>query len=269
MNNFTNNSIYLIKNKFHFRRRQKKQEISLDEVPPEKLSQEAFRLLRTAKSLLNTEEPDLTQFNETQEDDVEFMAQLAKEFPRMRSSSTGSFSISPKLLKPDKECKISVAIKRNLSLQHTEIKHDQSLDGTILFDNNCVLSSTIDEKLDETLCKNKNDKSNSPPSSNVGSTEDESGFSSMNSYQEIGLPLNGFDDVKYKDILIRNAELNNHKNYKKSDCLNNNNNNKDDDIHSVDEIKLWQKPEFITHRRWSSTPVEASSEHPPIKVLWV
>lgn len=43
---------------FH-RRRPRPSQSDLEEVPPEKLSQEAFRLLRTVQSLLNTREPDL------------------------------------------------------------------------------------------------------------------------------------------------------------------------------------------------------------------
>ena len=41
------------------RRRPRLSQSDLEEVPPEKLSQEAFRLLRTVQSLLNTREPDL------------------------------------------------------------------------------------------------------------------------------------------------------------------------------------------------------------------
>lgn len=41
------------------RRRPRPSQSDLEEVPPEKLSQEAFRLLRTVQSLLNTREPDL------------------------------------------------------------------------------------------------------------------------------------------------------------------------------------------------------------------
>lgn len=241
-----------------FRRRQKKQELSLDEIPPEKLSQEAFRLLRTARSLVNTEEPDLiNQINETAsqcEEDVEFMVQLAKEFPRTRENSNRasvSYSVCPKLIKPE-ECKISMAIKRSISLQND---NNQNLDGTVIFDNNCVMSSTFNESLvGRTILKEKVDEKikTSPPSSNAGSTEDESGFSSMNSYQEIGIPLNGFD----KEFMLK-------RNYKKIE--------KDVDVQSIDEIKLWQKPEFSSHshRRWSSTPVDVPTDQPPIKVLWV
>lgn len=241
----------------NFRRRQKKQEYSLDEIPPEKLSQEAFRLLRTAKSLINTEEPDITnQVNETQsngEEDVEFMAQLAKEFPRIKENSNRaslSYSICPKLIKPE-ECKISMAIKRNIPLHNND-----DLDDTISLDN-CIMSSTIREKLVENTIKEKiRDKiKSSPPSSNAGSTEDESGFSSMNSYQEIGIPLNGIDDVKCKDLLIKKI-------HKKND--------KDDYVQSIDEIKLWQKPDYPFHRRWSSTPVDVQTDQrQTIKVLWV
>lgn len=35
-----------------------------ESIPPEKLSQEAFRLLRTIQSLLNTREPDLARLSD-------------------------------------------------------------------------------------------------------------------------------------------------------------------------------------------------------------
>lgn len=251
---------------FFFRRRPKKQEYSLDEIPPEKLSQEAFRLLRTAKSLLNTEEPDITnQTNEIQtncENDVEFMVKLAKEFPRIKETSQRtsiSYSMCPKLIKPE-ECKISMAIKRNIPLQNNE-----DIDDNISLDN-CLMSSTaINEKLVENTFKDVKIREkiikSSPPSSNAGSTEDESGFSSMNSYQEIGIPLNGYDDSKHKEISIKKIHRKNVKNVDDVD---------DDDVQSIDDIKLWQKPNYPFHRRWSSTPVDVVvPTDQTIKVLWV
>lgn len=37
--------------------------------------------------------------------------------------------------------------------------------------------------------KSKSEKSSSPPNGSISSVEDESGFSSMNSFQEVGLPV--------------------------------------------------------------------------------
>nr|CAD7399653.1 unnamed protein product [Timema cristinae] len=54
-------SPYSIKDMSRCRRRPRKLRSDPDEVPPEKLSQEAFRLFRTVQSLLNTSEPNLAQ----------------------------------------------------------------------------------------------------------------------------------------------------------------------------------------------------------------
>ncbi|CAG9840287.1 unnamed protein product [Diabrotica balteata] len=93
----------------------KPEEPSPDEIPPDKLAQEAFRLLRTAQSLLNTREPDLVQISTCEpSNDIEFLEQLAKEFPppEIKAQRATSFSLSPKLIMPEVETKISTAFNR-------------------------------------------------------------------------------------------------------------------------------------------------------------
>lgn len=109
---------------FCYRRRPKKQQPLPDEVPPEKLSQEAYRLLRTVQSLLEMQEPNLIQQSEKNiDEDRKFLEQLAKEFPPVRDPHTqraGSFSMSPKASRTEKEGKmLNTAFSRKLSLQLT------------------------------------------------------------------------------------------------------------------------------------------------------
>lgn len=119
-------------------RKQKKDETSPEEIPPDKLAQEAFRLLRTAQSLLNTREPDLARVQPTveQEEDIEFLSQIAKEFPSDQSTPTNteirpqratSFTVSPKLILPGNDVKISTAFNRKLSLQLSEVRRNSKV----------------------------------------------------------------------------------------------------------------------------------------------
>lgn len=115
-------------------RKHKKESNSSEEIPPEKLAQEAFRLLRTAQSLLNTREPDLAQIETPEkQDDSEFLAQIAKEFPstpatpvnsEQRPQRPLSFTQSPKMIPPGSEMKISTAFNRKLSLQLSDVKRN-------------------------------------------------------------------------------------------------------------------------------------------------
>lgn len=181
---------------FFKRRLHKEEEPSPEEIPPEKLAKEAFRLLRTAQSLLNTREPDLAQVNSQPENDIEFLAQLAKEFPTPdhKPQRATSFSLSPKLILPESEVKISTAFNRKLSLQLSEVRRNSV--SKQIFKNVDSARGSVAESDTEfpndsvfTNQKTKSEKSTSPATGSISSVEDESGFSSMNSFQEVGLPL--------------------------------------------------------------------------------
>ncbi|KYB28314.1 uncharacterized protein LOC103312472 [Tribolium castaneum] len=239
-------------------RRPKKPETSSEEIPPEKLSQEAFRLLRTAQSLLNTQEPKLS--NDTP-DDLEFLAQLAKEFPQTpdpKPQRTTSFSLSPKLLVPERETRIATAFNRKLSLQLNETRRNSfkySPRNSVI--ETPLLSSTLNDFKEHIILNNdklKSEKSNSPPAGSISSVEDESGFSSMNSFQDVGLPVVG-DEVTAKNVLLRSM-------------LHNNVEVSDKNGNIEDDVKLWQKPD-VAHKRWSSTPVNCSGTKQSLNVLWV
>lgn len=93
----------------------------------------------------------------------------------------------------------------------------------------------------------------------VSSAEDESGFSSMNSFQEVGLPLmnSTIDDDKHGDLSINSSDSN-------ITQINL------DTSKSIEKAKLiWNRNDLvlpINHRRWSSTPVDVQND---MKVLWV
>ena len=260
------------------RRRPKKQELPPDEITPEKLSQEAFRLLRTAQSLLNTQEPKLASVDDAP-DDLEFLAQLAKEFPQIpevKPQRATSFSLSPKLLTPEKETRISTAFNRKLSLQLNETRkttykysHIQraSPRGSVI--EAPFMSSTMNDFKDvgcsdKVKFKPESEKSNSPPAGSVSSVEDESGFSSMNSFQDVGLPIVG-DEVNTKNALLRSMLHNN------VEPLNGFARSVDNSVKNGIEkdVKLWEKPDNVSHKRWSSTPVNCSSTKQSVNVLWV
>lgn len=73
-------------------RRPKKTEIDPDDVPPEKLSQEAFRLMRTVQSLLSMREPDLARVTPT-EDTLSSPSPIEPAALHPEVSHNGSFHV--------------------------------------------------------------------------------------------------------------------------------------------------------------------------------
>lgn len=238
---------------FCFRRRPKRQQQSPDEIPPDKLSQEAFRLLRTAQSLLNTREPDLAHVTENETKDTEFLTQIAKEFPSRHPQRTTSFNYCPQLTNlSERDVRISTALNRKLSLQRTPSLRYESKK----YDNNND-NYEIEKRASITSIKRHLDEKNTTGS--VSSAEDESGFSSMNSFQEVGLPIMnstvnedtlGDLSIESSDSNITQINMESNKNLDKSKLI-------------------WNRNDFslpINHRRWSSTPVDVQTD---LKVLWV
>lgn len=174
---------------------------------------------------------------------MEFLAQLAREFPapppEVKPQRTTSFSMNPKLLTPDKDPRISTAFNRKLSLQLNETRRItyKYREKRV---NSSFLSPTFNGVQEKSKFKNEPEKSDSPPAGSVSSVEDESGFSSMNSFQEVGLP-----EVPAKNLLLKSVI----------------------EANVADDVKLWQKPNNINHQRWSSTPCSAAKQ--TAKVLWV
>lgn len=153
-------------------------------------------------------------------------------------------------------------IERNLETEFTSIVGDDSPDSK-----RCSVSSI--PSITNTIKKEKlffePEKAPSPKTGSVSSAEDESGFSSMNSFQEVGLPVitSTISDhesfYKNGDISVNSSDSN----ITQIDMLTDS---------KMDKSKLiWNRADLglpITHRRWSSTPVEVA-QHDPLKVLWV
>lgn len=133
----------------------------IDEVPPEKLSQEAFRLLRTVQSLLGTREPDLTHR-------LTPVNSICSDLPDSRDSTWCVGSCS--------------------SLLQTSCTGVRKSLDTSSCSSRATTQCTGDEG--EVDCEGETSRGGNPstPQLSVGSTEDESGFSSMSSFHEVGLP---------------------------------------------------------------------------------
>lgn len=233
--------------------------------------------------------------------DQEFLSQLAREFPSRPHRAT-SFSVNPQLISPsDRDIRISTAFNRKLSLQRTPVpdgrrdslrqetgkkidlprnlENDFSL-MTIVNDSESIGSKRSSVTSIPSVSSVKkiaekqyfdsvmgSEKGPSLKTGSVSSAEDESGFSSMNSFQEVGLPL------------INSTVLESEAPYKNGDVSVNSSDSNITQINVqaespklLDKSKLiWNRSDLglpITHRRWSSTPVEVV-RNDPLKVLWV
>lgn len=129
------------------------------EINAEKLSKEAFRLLRTVQNFLNTHEPLLSQTNSS---DNEGNSSQRSSLETQRTDFLFGF---------DRESHCSDGSSVHSSSQSSNSKDD---DPTIL---------------PNITNKTKPSKNFKKRFSACHQTEDESGFSSMNSFHEIGLPL--------------------------------------------------------------------------------
>ncbi|EZA50102.1 hypothetical protein X777_11545 [Ooceraea biroi] len=257
-------------------REPKQPELNPDEIPPEKLSQEAFRLLRTVESLLSMREPDLARVTSVEDNgscpspipDHHRHHDLSLSLPsgnfansttlqeaaayagcagRGNESSNGQpgDSRSPSLVKP------SVAeLARNLqafvpgvrrspdtaSWNSNSSKTTEDEDAIALAASSSNGATTTGtptstlgraarrlEKREEKLGKTKV----KPASSPVSSAEGESGFFSISSFQEIGLPSSS-SALPITPVKGCHTEV------------------------GLPEVPL----DKARHRRWSSTPAE-------------
>ncbi|XP_066600322.1 uncharacterized protein [Prorops nasuta] len=248
----------------------KSAEVDPDEVAPEKLSQEAFRLMRTVQSLLSMREPDLARVSPIDEsesspspiDHHESLSLQNDSFANSttldagstgsssdRGNETGSSIDGGSRSSFSKSSSSAVETVRNLphllpgarrsldatSLNSGSSKTTEEDDAPLLAHRNGptvrhdplngISASTPtrkfkkDEKKDTKILRSK-------PSNSTSSAEDESGFSSMSSFQEIGLPGFPFSPIKgcHTEVGLPNVTLNK-----------------------------------ARHRRWSATPAEIHS----------
>ncbi|XP_076293540.1 uncharacterized protein LOC143215346 [Lasioglossum baleicum] len=265
-------------------KRPKQQEMNPNDVPPQKLSQEAFRLMRTVQSLLSMREPDLTRYtpvdntesspspvdhgrHNSHNNEVSLSlqnnsfvnsttVQEAVSYARRRSCDHGNESRGVE--SDGRTCfmkSLSHVAETERSLQSLLPGVRMSIDATSLNSGSSktteeedalLAHSSINVSLPENVNtfmftptstpnkstrkiekKEKERYSKSKPAFSVSSVEDESGFSSMSSFQEIGLPgVLSLSPIKGCHTEIGLPEI------------------------PVDKAR---------HRRWSSTPAELKS----------
>ncbi|XP_029670481.1 nuclear pore complex protein DDB_G0274915-like [Formica exsecta] len=218
-------------------REPKQTEMNPDEIPPEKLSQEAFRLLRTVESLLAMREPDLARVTPIEDNgsspsptvdhrhhDTSLSlpsgnfanSTMLQEAAYIPDSGHGNESISSgqqddsrstSLIKPsvtEFTRSFVPGVRRSpdtASWNSSSSKTTEEEDTVALItpSNGITSNSTPTSTLTRTakrLEKKESNQGNSnpgktkvkPASSPVSSAEGESGFFSISSFQEVGLP---------------------------------------------------------------------------------
>ncbi|XP_046492226.1 uncharacterized protein [Neodiprion pinetum] len=261
-----------------YRRRPTSSENNPDEVPPERLSQEAFRLMRTAQSLLATREPDLVRVSEV--DNRRAPSPCNIDGPLPLQSFTNSTPLCDSLLsssdRANSRCDNDATFSRRAEPGTAGCLLPgarRSLDAASLHSASSKTTETTEEEdggprslLAGALEREFVVKSSSTPNrrpkkptevglktkpctASVSSAEDESGFSSMSSFQDVGLPP--------APSLVKGYHT---------------------------EVGLPDVPVKVRHRRWSSTPAEmqalfngrynasftaAKTGSEALKVLWV
>lgn len=191
-----------------------------DDCDVEKLSKEAYRLSRTVHNFLNTHEPILSQ--------------------------TISTSVKTS----------TVNLKHNKSEMMFDFDHESQISMRSTDESSVHSSSNSSNKEEDDLVQPKISFKNQNKANKIFSschqTEDESGFSSMNSFHEVGLPLN-------------------------STMMSTNSSSGDESKNESMREKL-KKRNVINHRRFNSTPLLSNttpklklldSEENSMKVLWV
>lgn len=190
---------------------------------PIKLSQEAFRLFRTAQNLLNLKEPSL--------------------------------GVSKTNLMDIKEPHYAT-IQRKLNSRESRLSIQSSTDDSVHSTTSSSSRNETDEENLSPFCILPQQSSSTIPireKSVASSMDDESGFSSMNSFQEIGLPVSSTMSTTSSSSTDEPNLKENIQNEKRSNKL------------------------TINHRRWSSAPPippklhlsAALSDDEPLQVLWV
>ncbi|XP_011879730.1 PREDICTED: uncharacterized protein LOC105568563 isoform X2 [Vollenhovia emeryi] len=256
-------------------REPKQTELNPDEIPPEKLSQEAFRLLRTVESLLSMREPDLARMTPVEENgsspsptvdhhrhhDASFSLpsgnfansttlQEAAAYSGSSGSSRGNESSggqqgdsrSPSLVKTSVTeftrnlQNFAPSVRRspdtaswNSSSSKTTEEEDIVASSNGATSNGTPIStlSRAAKRLEKKESTGLVGKSKvKPASSPVSSAEGESGFFSISSFQEVGLPASAV--LPITPVKGCHTEV------------------------GLPEVPL----DKTRHRRWSSTPAE-------------
>lgn len=260
---------------FSFRRRRspkRAEQLCKDHLKPDpvKLSQEAFRLLRTAQSLLSLKDPILSESKSSIFPTPVVTTDL-KDPTTLRCSTPTSFT--------------SNTMQRKLNSRESRLSIQSSTDDSVH-----STSSSRHETDEETPASSHPSAFCMRPSSTTSSVavvqrvksvassvDDESGFSSMNSFQEIGLPHVGSTATITplpRTRLSTTSTDNSSMDQSRSSA-------DDEDIGSKATTAIRMRPMPIRslpicHRRWSSAPpvppkrnLSTFGGDEPLKVLWV
>lgn len=155
---------------FTWRRSPKKRaELKFNEDAEDKLNKEAFRLSRTIHNLLHTQQPDLTQHRQS-------LSTRVKPIPNENTPPDAATHQKANLT-------AEMLFLRTINMRDSRLSLRSSTDSS-------VHSSTSSSSKIETDEENYSPPLLSKQCANLCSTtEDESGFSSISSFQEIGVPL--------------------------------------------------------------------------------
>lgn len=254
------------------------QQIStLFELEPEKLAKEAFRLLRTVQNLMNTHEPSLLHFD----------AQSNPIKSESESSSSGSTSSN------------AAGFIRKINSRESRLSMRSSTDESSVHSSSGDAASTKNET-DEDMCipvpppssssvlppqptphpappSNQHQHQPKEPSSSAPPTtvtiDDESGFSSMNSFQDIGLPLVNSTMRSTSASSDSSSSSTGGENGAGNECNNAESNSSSIQEKTVINVKDKIGIPRIAHRRWDSAPVTTArlqlSADVSSQVLWV
>lgn len=188
-----------------------KSRLSAPEAAEEKLNQEAFRLARTIRNLLHTSEqqPDLTQPRHS----LASISSLPSGNHRLCKGKTSSvmtlltpplhnstsiMSATLETPSPGGKSNAELIFLRANNMRDSRLSLRSSTDSSVHSTISSTASSSSKVETDEetqtqtTASNTAISNSNNKPTSNKqsgSSTEDESGFSSISSFHDVGLPL--------------------------------------------------------------------------------
>ncbi|XP_063700296.1 serine-rich adhesin for platelets [Culicoides brevitarsis] len=245
---------------FTWRRQPKAKQQQNVETNPEKLSNEAYRLLRTLQNLMNTQEPLL-----------------------LNPNTANAMSLEPpQLLKATHDepfSRKSQSRESRLSLRSSTDDSVHSNATTTTTNSSSSLKTETDEEA--TPCMNIPQH---PPTSQthldrikdgiLSSIDDESGFSSMNSFQEIGLPLvnSTMRSIAGSSSMSSNSSTSS-TNETEMENTAIENNLRNSTLIAVNNQEKLGLPK-VNHRRWDSAPVannrlQIANPEDSLRVLWV
>lgn len=250
-------------------------------------------MLRTVQSLLNTREPDLS-------------SRLSNGIGAVCSSpqnpaeiSSASSTVSAALDSDNSDNFQSQETLRNRTPIPPNSDKDVSLQSAFGGECSPIPGLSAAHLRDATMSLGRrrryrttdrnsfSDAKNSPPQLSISSADDESGFSSLNSFQEIGVPVSAYNNNSNNNNHHHHHHHHQQKSFSQDSSKTGKNNcqiipeDHKGENGNLEEIGLPRVEEnnCKIHRRWSSTPVDnhIGKIRPPslctngdvIRVLWV